>query len=72
MLLWALVVVGVATLAVLIAIVVGLVRRLGELGDSAGRLDHEVTPILEEIRRDADRVRERAERISRSLPDRSR
>lgn len=72
MLLWALVLVGVATLAVLVAIVVGLVRRLAGLGESAHRLDRELTPILEEIRSDADRVRERAEHISRSLPDRSR
>lgn len=69
MLVWALVGVGIVTALVLGAILVALVGHLRRLGTSARRLSDDLSPLLEDIQRDSERARARAQRLSESLPD---
>jgi Sec-independent protein translocase protein TatA len=67
--------VGLTTLLVLVAMVLGLARQLKLLAQSLAEFQAEIRPVLERMRDEADRAQERAERLRRtelSLPRRSR
>jgi hypothetical protein len=56
-------VVGLASLVILTALVIGLVRQLKLLAGSVAELQNEVRPILERMRADAERAQQRAEHL---------
>ena len=67
--------VGLATVLILVALVIGLVRQVRLLAESLAEFQKEVRPLLEEMRADAERAQEHAERLRQtelSLPRRSR
>jgi Sec-independent protein translocase protein TatA len=55
--------VGLATILILLALVVGLVRQVRLLAQSLAQFQKEVRPILDQMRADAERAQERAERL---------
>jgi hypothetical protein len=55
--------VGLATMAVLSVVMVGLVRQVSRLSRSISQFNREVQPVLLEMQRDAEQARERAERL---------
>lgn len=48
--------VGAATLLILVALVVSLVRQIAGLAGALAQFQEELQPILEDIQRDADRA----------------
>jgi hypothetical protein len=57
-------VLGIASTAVMVAIVVGLLRTLKVLSGSLARFSQDVQPILEDVRKGTERSQEVLERIS--------
>jgi len=55
--------VGLASMAVLTVVLVGLVRQVKRLFESVSDFNEKVQPVLLEMQRDAERTRERAERL---------
>ena len=55
--------VGLSTLLVLVALILGLVRQVKLLASALAEFQNEVRPVLEQMREDAERVQERAERL---------
>ncbi|MDP9342886.1 MAG: hypothetical protein M3Q23_12505 [Actinomycetota bacterium] len=55
--------VGLASMAVLSVVLVGLARQLKRLFQSVSEFNDQVQPVLLEMQRDAERTRERAERL---------
>jgi uncharacterized protein YoxC len=58
--------VAAATAAVLVLLLVALIRNLRAVSDAIHRLQSEMLPALEEIQRDAERTRERLDRMART------
>jgi len=65
-------VIGVATLAILLILVVGLIRHLKVLAASLRRFQDEVHPILEDVQRGSATAQERMQRLSERPGDRLR
>jgi hypothetical protein len=68
-------IVGLGTLIILVALVVGLVRQVNLLARSLAELQEAVRPVLEGMREDVARAQEHAERLRRteiSFGDRTR
>ena len=55
--------VGLASMAVLSVVLVGLARQVKRLFQSVSEFNDQVQPVLLEMQRDAERTRERAERL---------
>ena len=55
--------VGLASLAVLSVVLVGLARQVKRLFQSVSEFNDQVQPVLLEMQRDAEQARERAERL---------
>ena len=55
--------VGLASTAVLSVVAVGLLRQVKRLFQSVSEFNDRVQPVLLEMQRDAERTRERAERL---------
>jgi hypothetical protein len=55
-----------ATATVLVLLLVALIRNLRAVSDAIHRLQSEMVPALEEIQRDAERTRERLDRMART------
>jgi hypothetical protein len=61
--------VGLASMAVLAVMAVGLTRQVKRLFQSVSDFNQEVKPVLLDMQRDAERARERAERLqSQEIP----
>jgi len=58
--------VGLSTLLVLVALVLGLVRQVKSLAGALAEFQKEVTPVLEEMRDGAERARQHAERLQQA------
>ena len=58
--------VGLGTLIVLVALVVGLVRQVSLLARSLADLQEAVRPVLEEMRDEAGRAQDRADQLRRT------
>jgi predicted PurR-regulated permease PerM len=58
------VVLTVATLGILVVMMVSLVRQVTRLAGALKEFQEELTPVVEQIRRDADRAGIRLERLS--------
>lgn len=67
---WVWLAVGLATVLLLIAVLIGLIRHLKLLAASLGRFRDEMTPALESIQRDAEAAQARAEGVPARLPAR--
>jgi heme exporter protein D len=67
---WVWLAVGLATIMVLIAVLIGLIRHLKLLAASLRRFQDEMTPALESIQRDAELAQNRAEQVPARLPSR--
>jgi len=63
---------GLATLAFLIILVLGLVRHLKVLASSLHRFQDEVRPVLEDIQRSSDTAQRRMQELSERPGDRLR
>jgi hypothetical protein len=55
--------VGLCTLLVLVALILGLVRQVKLLARALAEFQTEVRPVLEQMREEAARAQERAERL---------
>ena len=55
--------VGLASMAVLSVVLVGLARQVKRLFQSVSEFNDQVQPVLLEMQRDAEQARERAERL---------
>ena len=67
--------IGLCTLVIMLALVLGLIRQVKAVAGALADLRREVTPVLQQMREDAERAREHAERLREteiSLPQRSR
>jgi hypothetical protein len=67
--------VGLASMAVLSVVLVGLARQVKRLFQSVSEFNDKVQPVLLEMQRDAEQARERAERLQAqelSFPKRNR
>jgi hypothetical protein len=67
--------VGLCTLVILVALVLGLVRQVKLLARTLVEFQTEVRPVLEQMREEAARAQERAERLRQTqltLPRRPR
>jgi predicted PurR-regulated permease PerM len=67
--------VGLASMAVLSVVLVGLARQVKRLFQSVTEFNDKVQPVLLEMQRDAEQARERAERLQAqelSFPKRNR
>jgi len=65
--------IGLSTLIILVALVLGLVRQLKSLAGALVQFQKEVTPVLEEMREGSQQAQEHAERLRQtefSLPRR--
>jgi len=58
------IVLAVATLGILLVMVVSLIRQVGRLAAALVAFQGELKPVLEEIRRDADRAGSRLQSLS--------
>jgi predicted PurR-regulated permease PerM len=58
------IVLSIATLGILVVLVMSLVRQVAGLAASLGEFQRELQPVLEQIRRDADRAGVRLRDIS--------
>jgi hypothetical protein len=67
--------IGLCTLVIMLALVLGLIRQVKAVAGALADLRREETPVLQQMREDAERAREHAERLREteiSLPQRSR
>jgi hypothetical protein len=67
--------IGLCTLVIVLALVLGLIRQVKAVAGALADLQREVTPVLQQMREDAERAREHAERLRQtelSLPRRTR
>ena len=55
--------VGLASMAVLSVVLVGLVRQVTRLFHSVSEFNEQVQPVLLEMQKDAEQARQRAERL---------
>jgi heme exporter protein D len=60
--------VGLSTLLVLVALVLGLVRQVKALAGALAEFQREVGPVLQEMRDGAERARRHAERLQHTDP----
>jgi ABC-type sulfate transport system permease subunit len=58
------IVLGAATLGILLVLVISLIRQVARLAVTLGEFQREVTPVLEQIGRDADRAGTRLQAIA--------
>jgi len=55
--------IGLSSLVIMVALVLGLVRQLRSLSSALAQFQREVTPVLEEMREGAQRAQQGAERL---------
>ena len=61
--------IGLMSMAIFAVLFVGLIRQVKRLFESVSDFNDQVQPVLLEMQRDAERARERAERLqSREIP----
>ncbi len=65
--------VGLVSMLIMAAVFIGLFRQFQRLAASVSELNKQLQPVLLEMQKDAERARERAERLqARELPLRGR
>ena len=55
--------IGLCTLVIMLALLLGLIRQVRAVAGALAQLRREVTPVLQQMREDAERAREHAERL---------